>query len=194
MDNLDDLKALWHSAKTESLPSAKHMLQTVRSFRDQKLRRKWMVIVVSSLSCVLVAGVLYKTDFKLITTYIGGTMIAASSAWLAVTNIASLGRFYELDDQSNSDFLAFIEQTKKNQIYYYKKTQPLVMFLWSAGLLLYLYEVCRIDSRWFVGVYTICAVYILVMWFWVRPYIFHKEAKKLIATRERFENISKQLK
>ena len=194
MDNLDELKTLWHSAKTESLPSAKHMLQMVKKFRDQKLRRKWMVIAVSCLLCILLVIVLFETDFKLITTYIGGALIAASSAWLAATNIMSLGRFYQLDDRSNTDFLAFIERTQQNQIYYYKKTQPLVMFLWSVGLLLYLYEVSINDPLWFVGTYTTCAVYLLVMWFWVRPHFFHKEAKKLMATRERFENILKQLK
>ena len=120
MDNLDDLKAIWHTAKTDGLPSSKEMVQLIRRFRSQKLRSKWLVIICSCLLSLLIMTVLFTVQFDLISTYIGGALMAVSGFLLAFTNIRSLKRFYELDDCSNLDFVAFIAQTRQNQIYYYK--------------------------------------------------------------------------
>ena len=194
MDNLVDLKAIWHTGKTDSLPSANEMLQVVRKFRSQKLKNKWMVIVSSGLLSCLIIGVLLVVQFELFTTYLGGGLMAVSCVILAATNLRSLKRFNELEDCSNVEFLAFIEQTRQNQIYYYKKTQVLVMLLTSVGLLFYLYELTVERPEWFIGIYTVCTVYLLIMWFWVRPRYFRKNAEKLTATRKRLESISNQLK
>jgi xanthine/uracil permease len=194
MDNLDDLKALWHIAKTDSLPSSNEMLHIVRKFRDQKLRSKWLVIVSSLLLSCLMIAVLFVVDFKLISTYVGGVLITISGLWLAVSNIRSLKRFAKLDDCSNLEFLNFIEQTRKNQIYYYKKTMIGLVSLCSAGLLFYLYEPAYQHPLWLIGIYLAILAYVAVMWFVVRPRAFKRHATELNATQERIENILKQPK
>jgi hypothetical protein len=194
MDNLPDLKAIWHTAKTESLPSADEMLGMVIKFRRQKLRSKWLVIVSSCLLSCLIIAVLIIVPFKLWTTYIGGGLMAASCILLAATNIRSLKRFYQLNDCNNLEFLAFIEQTRLNQIAYYKKTQVLIMLLTSIGLLLYLYEPLVEHPVWFFAIYSLSMIYFLIIWLWVRPRYFKKHSEKLNATRERLENLSHQLK
>ncbi|MVN22851.1 hypothetical protein [Mucilaginibacter arboris] len=194
MDNLNDLKAIWHSAKTDSLPTSVEMEQIIKKFRNQKLRNKWLTIVVSCLISVLMIVVLFIVPFKLLVTYLGGGLIATSSVLLAATNIKSLKRFYQLDDYSNLDFLAFIEQTRQNQIFYYKKTMVIIMLLCSVGLLLYLYELTYQHLFWFISTYAAILVYLLIMWFIVRPRSFKKGTEKLNATRQRLEKISNQLK
>lgn len=194
MDNLDDLKAIWHTAKTDSLPSIKEMLQIIRKFRSQKLRNKWLFIVSSLMLSCLIIAVLFISDFKLITTYVGGGLMALSGLFLAATNIRSLKRFYQLEDCNNLEFLAFIEQTGKNQNHYYKKTMVVIVLLCSVGCLLYLYESTYQHSFWFIGIYTAIIIYFAVFWFIVRPRAIKKDAAKLNATRQRMENISKQLK
>jgi hypothetical protein len=194
MDNLDELKAIWHTAKSDSLPSSNEMLQIIRKFRSQKLRSKWLIIGLSLLYSCLIVAALVVVDFKLITSYVGGGLMAISGIWLAATNIRSLKRFYELDDFSNLEFLAFIEQTRKNQIYYYQKTMVILVSLCSAGWLLYLYEPTYQHPRWFLGVYSLAIIYLAVMWFIVRPRSFRKNAEKLNATRQRMESILNQLK
>lgn len=194
MDNLNDLKAIWHSAKTDSLPTSVEMEQLIKKFRNQKLRNKWIVIVVSCLLSILMIVVLFITPFKLLITYVGGGLIAASSVLLAATNIKSLKRFYQLDNCSNQEFLAFIEQTRQNQIYYYKKTQAVIMLLCAIGLLLYLFELAARHPKWFVGIYLLSITYLLIMWFIVRPRRYKKDAEKLNATKQRLEKISNQLK
>lgn len=195
MDNLDDLKAIWHTAKTDSLPSSKEMLQIIRKFRSQKLKSKWLVIICSCLLSLFIVIVLFIVHFHLASTYIGGGLMAASGLLLAATNIRSLKRFYQLEDCSNLEFLDFIEQTRQNQIYYYKKTQAVIILLCSAGLLLYIYEATTTGHpMWFIGIYLVSIGYLAVMWFIVRPHYFKKDQEKLNTTRQRLEKISNQLK
>ncbi|NEU08957.1 hypothetical protein GZH53_11595 [Flavihumibacter sp. R14] len=194
MDNLADLKAIWHTAKTESLPSPDEMLGMIKKFRRQKLRSKWLVILTSCMLTCLIIAVLLIVPFKFWTTYMGGGLMAASGVLLAVTNIRSLKRFYQLNDSNNLEFLAFIEQTRQNQIAYYKKMQVLIMSLTSIGLLFYLYEPSVEKPLWFIGIYTLAIAYLLIMWFWARPRYFKKHSAKLNATIQRLENLSNQLK
>lgn len=193
MDNLDDLKAIWHTAKTDGLPSSKEMVQLIRRFRSQKLRSKWLVIICSCLLSLLIMTVLFTVQFDLISTYIGGALMAVSGFLLAFTNIRSLKRFYELDDCSNLDFVAFIAQTRQNQIYYYKKTMVVIVILCSIGWVLYLYEPTYQHPIWFIGTYSLIVVYLSIMWFVVRPRSIKRDAEKLDTTLKRLEKISKQL-
>lgn len=194
MDNLDDLKAIWHTAKTDVLPTSGEMLQMIRKFRSQKLRNKWLVIGVSCLSSCFVVLVLSIFPFKMLTSYVGGTLIVAGSVLLAGTTIKSLRRFYRLNDCSNLEFLAFIEQTRQNQIYYYKKTMVAVVLLYMIGWVLYTYEPAHKYPIWLYSTYSVMFIYLAVMWFVVRPRAFKRDAEKLNAMRQRLENISNQLK
>ncbi|MHA4895626.1 hypothetical protein ACXZ1K_12805 [Pedobacter sp. PWIIR3] len=194
MEDLDSLRKIWHTANTDVLPSSKEMISFVKNFRNQKLRKKWTVIISSSLLVILILLVLFLIDFQLITTYIGGGIMAISIALLAATNIQSLKRFYQLKDYSNIDFLAFIEQTRINQIRYYKRTQVIIMFLSSVGLVLYLYELSLKHKLWFLGGCVLWFTYLILMWFLVRKRNFQKDAEELLATREQLEKILKQLK
>jgi Flp pilus assembly protein TadB len=194
MDNLDDLKALWQSAKTDSLPNSKAMLQIIRKFRSQKIRNKWIVILSSALlACVIVAA-LFNSNFKLLTTYLGGSLMALACVWMAVNNFRSLKRFNQLDNCSNVDFLDFIEQTRQNQIYYYKRTMGILVLLWSVGCLMYMYEASYKHSLGLIIFYSAFLVYVAVLWFFVRPRSLKKNAEKLNAMKAHLESISKQLK
>jgi predicted membrane protein len=105
----------------------------------------------------------------------------------------SLKRFHDLDDRTNKDFIDFLEKTRQNQLYYYKKTQVAGLWLSSAGLLFYLYEFVHKNTLFiFIG-YSLTLVYILLTWFVLRPRRFNKEAKKLNETMERLNTLSKQI-
>ena len=194
MDNLYNLKAILHTAKTDDLPSSQEMLQMIRKFRSQKLRNKWLVIAISALLCCFIITVLIIFPFKMLTSYLGGALVIAGAALMAATTIKSLRRFYRLDDCSNVEFLAFIEQTRQNQLFYYQKTMGAVVALYSAGWVLYTYEPVHKYPLWFYSTYAVIIIYLAVMWFVVRPRAFKKDQDKLNAMRRRFENISNQLK
>jgi len=194
MDNLDDLKAIWHTAKTDSLPSSNEMLRLIRKFRNQKLRSKWLSIITSLLISILITTVLFIVHFKLISTYIGGTLMVVSGLLLAASNIRSLKRFYQLEDCSNLEFLAFIEQTRKNQIRYYNRTMIWIVIICSIGWVLYLYEITYQNPMVCFAVYSVIFIYLAVMWFIVRPRSFKRDAEKLNSMQQRLEKILRQLK
>lgn len=194
MDNLDDLKAIWHTAKTDSLPSSNEMLRLIRKFRNQKLRSKWLSIITSLLISILITTVLFIVHFKLISTYIGGTLMVVSGLLLAASNIRSLKRFYQLEDCSNLEFLAFIEQTRKNQIRYYNRTMIWIVIICSIGWVLYLYEITYQNPLVCFAVYSVIVIYLAVMWFIVRPRSFKRDAEKLNSMQQRLEKILRQLK
>lgn len=192
MDNLDDLKALWQSAKTDSLPQPEEMLCMVKKFRNQKLRRKIILIAVSLVCCVIMVTGVFVDGAKMVSTYIGDVLLIISCLILAVTNIRSVKRFYELKDCTNSEFVQFIERTRQNQIYFHKKTQVVAMSIASVGLLLYWYELVYHNTTLTIIIYSATIIYLGVMWFVVRPRVFRKNAHKLNEMLDRLEKISKQ--
>jgi len=194
MDNLDDLKAIWHTAKTDSLPTSGEMLQMIKKFRRQRLRNKWQVIITSCLLILLMVVILCVLPFKMLTSYIGGALFITAMVTLVATTVKSLRRFYRLDNCSNLEFVAFIEQTRQNQIFYYKKTMVAIVLLCSIGWLLYMYEPTYKYPLWFIGTHTAFIIYMAVMWFVVRPRSFKKDEDKLNALKQRLQDISNQLK
>jgi len=192
MDNLDDLKALWLSAKTDSLPQPEEMLRMVKKFRDQRIRRKVIIIVIALLCAVIMFWGMLFDGFTMFTTYIGDVLMIISCIILVVTNLRSIKRFYQLKDCSNAEFVQFIERTRQNQIYFYKNTQVIAMSITSVGLMLYWYELVHRKPALTIIIYSATIIYLGVMWFVVRPRVFKKNARKLNEMLERLEKISKQ--
>src|ERR1700761_4753663 len=133
MDNLNDLKAIWLTAKTDDLPGSKEMLRMVKKFRNDRLRKKITIIAVSIGIIVLlvICGVIDRSS--MITTILAEVLTIAACLILVFTNTKSMKRFIDLKDCSNREFLEFLEQTRRNQAYYYKKTQVWGMALSTAG-------------------------------------------------------------
>lgn len=192
MDNLTELKALWQTTSTDHLPGAAEMLRSIKSFRNQRLRKKWFAITSGALLTLLMILVLINGPFRLLSSYIGGAMIAASSLLLAINNLRSLKRFNQLDSCSNREFLDFLEQTRLNQIRFYRKTQVVLMMLCSAGLLTYLYEPALRNLEATLVLIAGTVAWLLVCWLVIRPRVFKRNQKKLDELRSKIEQIVRQ--
>ncbi|PZR26476.1 MAG: hypothetical protein DI535_14500 [Citrobacter freundii] len=194
MEEINDWQAVWKTADTNALPSANEMKAEVRKFLQTRIQKKWMVIVTGFVLAVLVLIVLVITPFKIVTTYIGGGLIALSCLGMSFDNARSLKRFYQCNDHSTTDFLAFIEKTRQNQLRFHKRTQGLILMGLSAGMCLYLYEPALHHPVLTAGIYLVFAVYIAVCWFVIRPRVFIKSAEALNKAKERIEKLEQQLK
>jgi len=193
MHDLNELKQLWQTANTESLPASNEMLRIVKKFRNQKLRNKYLIIFIAALLSSIMAVPIFVSPSMMMTTRIGGLLLIGSCGLLIFTDTRSLKRFHDLDDRTNKDFIDFLEKTRQNQLYYYKKTQVAGLWLSSAGLLFYLYDFVHKNTALIIIGYSLTLVYILVIWFVLRPRKFNKEAKKLNETIERLNTLSKQI-
>ncbi|MDB5124354.1 MAG: hypothetical protein JWP94_2483 [Mucilaginibacter sp.] len=193
MDNLIDLKKIWHSAGTDDLPSPEEVMQAAKKFRNQKLRKKAALILAAFLLVCVELWVVFVYKSTMLTTRIGEAFIVIAGTILLLTNANSIGRFYRFNDFSNKEFLAFLEQTRLNQIYYYKKTQVTAFVFCSIGLLLYPFEMLYTSPVLFFAVYAFIILYLCVLGFIVRPRVFRKQAAKLNDTIKKLEIVSKQL-
>jgi len=194
MDNLNDLKAIWQTANITDLPKSAEMLRLVKKFRNQRLLKKILMIVLAILLLAVMVFVMFIYRSAMLTTRIGEVLFIITCIILVVTNSRSLKRFIDLKDCSNKEFIEFLEQTRRNQVYFYTRTQFIALCFCSLGLVLYPYEFVHIKLTWFIGTYTFVLLYLGVIWLIVRPRVFKKEARKLNEILERLEKISNQIK
>ncbi|MFD0749566.1 hypothetical protein ACFQZS_05390 [Mucilaginibacter calamicampi] len=193
MDNLNELKAIWQTAKTDGLPTTAEIVEMAKKFRYQKLRNKVLSIVVGVGAIVLMfAFYLNKPDLAIST--IGGiicTVLACSI--LIYTNARSMKRFIDMHDLSNKQFIEFLEQTRHNQLYYYKYTQVFGLLFSSIGLLLFLYEFVQKNTAMSAAFYTIAVLWTLFMCFYMRPRNFKKQSAKMERMLASLKKINDQL-
>jgi len=193
MDNLNDLKAIWLTAKTDDLPGSKEMLRIVKKFRNERLRKKLLIILVALIVIAMMVVTIVIVRSTMITTILGEAFTIIAAGILIFTNTKSMKRFIDLQDCSNKEFIAFLEQTRRNQVFYYKKTQVAGMLLSSAGLFLYVYEQVYRSLLLTAIIYAIIIIWTLFLWLYIRPRNFKKQGAKLNATMEKLRKISDQI-
>jgi len=193
MDNLNDLKAIWLTAKTDSLPDSHEMVHIIRKFRNKKLLKITVLVITAILLVSIMIWVVFIYKSTMLSTRFGEAFMIISGIILVSTNLNSLLRFYKLKVCSNKEFLHFLEQTRLRQHFHYRRTQVVAMFFCATGLLMYLYEGVYKNTMLFIGAYTGTILYLLIIWFIMRPRVFKKEEKKINAQIEKLESISKQI-
>ena len=193
MDNLNDLKAIWLTAKTDSLPDSHEMVQIVRKFRNKKLLKIGALVLAAIFLTVLMVWVMFVYKSVMLTTRIGEVCMLVACIILIATNLNSLIRFYRLKECSNKEFIKFLEQTRVRQQFYYQKTQVVAMVFCATGLLVYLYEGVYQNMLLCISAYSVTVIYLAVMWFVVRPRVFKKDGRKIAGQIAKLESIAKQI-
>ena len=194
MDNLNDLKAIWLTANTDSLPASGEMLRMAKKFRNGKIRHKLIMIFIAVLlAAVMIFGAI-NNGLTMVSSWIGEACLIVTCMLLAFTNIRSIRRFIDFKDSTNKEFVEFMEQTRRNQLYYYQKTQVAGMGISSIGLLLYFYEIVYRDTVVFIITYSIAFLYLAFMWFYIRPRNFKRQNLKMDETVRKLHDISNQIK
>ncbi len=192
MNNLDELKSIWLTAKTDSLPATQEIIHIIKKYRNKILQKKITVIVTALILVAIMIAVAFIYKSKMITTRLGEILIVAAGCILIFSNARSIRRFYDLQSFNNKDFLKFLEKTRKNQIHFYKKTQVAGLALCSAGLLLYIFEPVHNNIFLSIGAYVCIIIYIMALWFLIRRRMFKKHANELQKMIDKLKSLSKQ--
>lgn len=193
MDNFDELKTLWQSANTDALPQAGEVQRMAKKFRNERLRKKVMIIALAIVLMAVMIAVMFNYHSIMLSTRLGELSTIAACILLAATNLKSLKRFVNFSDSSNKEFIVFLEQTRMNQLRYYKRTQVIGMILASAGLLLYAFEFLHTGTNMMLVVYAFIVIWILFLWLYIRPRNFHKQTNKLNNMLDTLHHISNQI-
>jgi len=193
MDNLNDLKALWLTAKTDSLPDSHQMVQLIKKFRNKKLLKIGALVLAAILLTATMIWVMFVYKSIMLTTRIGEVCMLIAGIILITTNLNSLLRFYKLKECSNKEFIQFLEQTRVRQQFYYQKTQVVAMIFCATGLLVYLYEGVYQNTLLCIIAYSATIIYLAIIWFVVRPRTFKKDGRKIAEQIAKLESIAKQI-
>jgi hypothetical protein len=192
MDNLNDLKKIWMAADTSVLPGSREMLETIRRYRSSRLIKKSALILAAALLTAIMVAVVFLYKSVMISTRLGEVCMIAASSLLVYTNLGSLARLYRVDNRANKEFLAYLQQVKKNRAFYYRKTQVAGMLLVSTGLLLYTYEGVHNSLVLMICSYSALIIYFAVLWFIIRPRTYRRQAVKLQKTIDHIHRLSNQ--
>lgn len=193
MDDLNDIKAIWHSADVESLPTAGEIREMIRQFRSRRLRRKAAFIVLAvSVSLLLLGLLVFERSLAPVTRITDG-LILFLWLFLLSKNINSFRRAQRMKDYSNKDFLAYLDRTRQGHIRYYKRTLIVLLSVASVAMLLYAYDLVRQALVPATVAYGFTVASLLYVWLYLRPRQFRKKLRKFEALRARVEKISEQL-
>ncbi|TWJ04380.1 hypothetical protein JN11_00088 [Mucilaginibacter frigoritolerans] len=193
MDNLNNLKQIWLSADTSSLPNSAEIVRMAKRFRNEKLRQKVLVIVTAIILTAMMVLVMFIYKSAMVTTKIGEVCMLITSGILIYTNVNSIGRFLRYKDFNNKEFLAFLEQTRANQIYFYQKTQVWGLIFCSVGLAFYLFETACANLMAGLILYLFTGGFLLINGFVIRPRKFKKQKEKLEKTIAQLHKVADQL-
>jgi hypothetical protein len=193
MDNLNDIKTIWHSAKVDGLPTSDEIRGIIRQYHRQRLIRKGGSIVAAVILLGVMIGVVLFYPSVLLVTRLGEGCIFIAIAIIVTANAGSLVRAYGFKNLNNKAFLQYLERAQQGHIRFYKRTQVIALVFNSVGLLLYLFELVYKSLIAFVIAYGLTVLYLLLMWLVVRPWFFQRKKRKFDKLREKVEKIIKQL-
>jgi hypothetical protein len=193
MDPLNELKILWRTAKTDSLPDSSEIIRLAKQFRNQKLRNKIRLIIGAVFLIILLIIAILLLQPKLWTTKIGISLSILSGCIIALTNILSMNRFIQFKNYNTREFILFLEQTQKNQLYFHKNTQVLGLILSSLGLLLYQFEFFYTLPLGLWISYPLSLILICYFGFYLRPKKYKRESQKIHETLEKLRTINQQI-
>ena len=193
MDNLNDLKAIWQTADTSNLPQAAEIKAISKTYQQKNLVKKAWLAGLTVFCSVLFLVSMFFNPSAFLSTRIGELFIVIALAILIWSNFKSLKRIYKIRNCSNQEFLIYLKEVQRNRIIYYKRTQVAGMAFYSAGLLLYLYQLVYKNTYAVILLYALTILALAVFWFYIRPKAYQKRKNKFEPFLKHIEKLNQQL-
>ncbi len=193
MDNFNDIKQIWLTAKVDNLPKASKVVKAMKRFRIKHILKSGSLIIVAILLGVIMVWVMFDYQSKLLVTRIGEILIILPIYIILYINSSSLIRLPNWKNCSNEQFILFLKNEQIKLISFHKRAQLVGFALVSIGLLLYLFEFARQQIILMVAIYLLALIWLAICWFFIRPIMTKRKIMKLNETIEKLENLSMQL-
>lgn|ERR1035437_1830054 len=193
MNNFNDIKNLWQTARIDDLPGPKKIMNTIKRYRVKQVMKRLLLIAFTLIIMAVMIWVVFVYRSSLLSTRLGEACFFLAMFILIGTNANALNRISAQKVCSNDDFIRYLKQEQLKLIAFHKRTQVTGFGLSALGLGLYLFELVYHHTTWLIVGYSLLAIYILVCWFIVRPIAFRKKTKKLREFISTLEKLSGQL-
>ena len=164
-----------------------------KKFRYEKLRNKVLSIAVGVIAIVIMLVFFFRTPTLEKSTIVGIAFTLIACIILIYTNARSIKRFVNLKDYSNREFVLFLEQTRRNQLFYYKYTQVFGLVFSFIGLFLFMYQFVNHQPILILLFYTVAVAWTMFMSLYLRPRNFKKQSAKLNNMLSSLKKINDQL-
>ncbi|RZJ33820.1 MAG: hypothetical protein EOO51_12335 [Flavobacterium sp.] len=188
MKEADNLEMIWRATAVATLPDPSSMAAAARSYRNNGLLKKVLLVIAAIIASVLEGFVLYIADSNLMRA--GAVLGLLACVVLGWTNVRSMSRFIASGIFDNTAFIAFLEQSYRNRLYYYRRTQPLGFGLCAASLFAFSFDAVTKGAWLTEWLYAGVLIFLAVMWLFVRPRTFKRKAAKLQRQIEDLKNLN----
>jgi hypothetical protein len=193
MDSLNDIKEMWLTANTDTLPKAGEIIKIIKKYRLKHAVKNGILVLVTAILVATMCWVLIDYKSNLPVTRIGEAFLFIAMFILFGSATSSLKRIATRKNFSNEEFIRFLKQEQLRQIAFQKRTQVIGFAFASAGLVLYLFEAVYKNTIQMIVVYGLTLIWIFICWTIVRPRAIKRKTKKLAETIENLERLSAQL-
>ena len=192
MDNLDNIRSLWVSARTSMLPEPDAVILAAKKYKNAALFRTVRLLAYAFILTLLLIILWCYTNPKMISTSLGEGFLLLAILILIGTNLNTLHRFYYTRDLNNTEFIAFLKKTHERQLFYHSRTQVLGLCCTTVGILLYLFETANQHAAG-LALYIAVLIFLIILWLFIRPAVFKKQSAKLQLLIKQMENLASQI-
>ena len=176
MDSFEEIQNLWLSEKADILPNSDQIKNLVSKYNSVKNRNIWFLLILLFLCFVTMVLVVIFYEDRKFTTIFGEILIFIA---LFVTIIFKLQKLRTVKDnelKNSQDFLKDLEFST-HQKSKFNPLQILALILFGIGYGFFIYETVKGNPQQMWLCYAAVIIYILLMYFVVKP-IFEKKNKK----------------
>lgn len=192
MEDLNSLKILWSSPIKVELPDYNILIDIAKRYKYRIAQKKLIAIFFSILLFGIIVFSTFRVHSLVWTTRVGEFLLGLFSLYYFISNILSIKRFLNFSDLNNVEFLAFLEKTQKNQLFFKEYTQSILLIFLSTGILMFEFEFIYQCGHLLEIFYISWGVFISIIWFWVRPKVFRKEAQKILEIINKIKDFKKE--
>ena len=194
MDNFEDLKQIWLSEKGEELPSVEEMRKVIAVEKNRNRRSIWFSIAAIVVLLIFMSLIVFFSEAKLISTWIGEALILSAIFILLVSRINSLRRSFRNENISNREFIGKLKADIERLTNDWNTVQKTGFAFVGIGYLFFLYETVYQNRTAMIIGYSITIVVLTAAWFFFRPFANRRKLEKKERLLEKIENLSRQIK
>lgn len=185
---------IWNKKIVEA-PSIQEIKSIADKYRKKKLFGTLFLmlwLIATAVGIILIWTII---DFKMVTTRFGIILILTALAIYIFFFFQNINVIRKINPSvSNQQYLSSLKKLQQQQIYMQTKGITIYYILLTTGFAFYFYEFAlRMSTLGVILAYGLTFLWLLFVWFFLRPKQIRKQNKKISKVIDSLETIEKDL-
>ena len=197
MKDFDSLVGIWNEQKTAPLLDYKEVISKYKVNRSSFSIKFLIETFIMFAAFILIAFVIFKTDFQFWTSYLGLIIIEACCVWfiiIQIINMRNIASSNTLFDKPQ-DHIQFIQKFRKSRYLQNTRNYKFYTIALGAGFSLYFIEFFyRLNVINMIILVTATIAWALVSYFYFMKIYIKKEEKRFAEMLADLERLNEQFK